>query len=74
MVFMIIGPRQTTGVLSSTRKPMLITFTPCRSIRNEGLALDLGPRAVQTDHQGHAWAIDVAIHQADAPRLALKLE
>jgi hypothetical protein len=28
MVFMIIGPRQTTGVLSSTRKPMLITFTP----------------------------------------------
>jgi hypothetical protein len=28
MVFMIIGPRQTTGVLSSTRNPMLITFTP----------------------------------------------
>ena len=32
MVFMIIGPRQTTGVFSSTRKPMLITFTPYRSI------------------------------------------
>ena len=29
---MIIGPRHTTGVLSSTRKPMLITFTPWRSI------------------------------------------
>ncbi len=34
---MIMGPRQTTGVLSSTRKPMLMTLTPwaSRGMRRE---------------------------------------
>ena len=40
MVFMIIGPRQTTGVLSSTRKPMLMTFTPWRSM---GTSIEAAP-------------------------------
>jgi hypothetical protein len=40
MVFMIIGPRHTTGVLSSTRKPMLMTLTPWRSI---GTSIASGP-------------------------------
>jgi hypothetical protein len=28
IVFITMGPRHTTGVLSSTRKPMLMTLTP----------------------------------------------
>ena len=28
MVFMIIGPRQMTGLSPSTKNPMLISFTP----------------------------------------------
>jgi hypothetical protein len=72
MVFMIIGPRQTTGVLSSTRKPMLITFTPWRSSGTSS-RLDLGP-TLDAHHERDAGTVDIAIHQAHAAGAAFARE
>ena len=66
---------QTTGVSSSTRNPMLITFTPWRSIgsrRDSAPSPSISGLPLKAHHQGDARPVDVAIEEANAARAAPK--